>query len=308
MVATTDRRQRFGWIAMLFIAAILYPATALRALELPPIKGYVNDYAGLLDTGTVRRLESQLADLEHSDSTQIVVLTIPSLEGQSAEAFSLRVAEQGRIGQKGLDNGALLFVARQERKVRIEVGYGLEGKLTDLAAGRIIRNIIVPHFKMGRFDQGLVEGVTAMIGTVRGEYNAPENAQRPAGSHHPTSPGLLGLVVLLFVLNLLSRINRGVGAVAGGILAPIAGGLFFNFGWIVSVLLIPVGIVLGLVAGALGSALSFGSAINHRRSGGFFGGGSGGGFGGGFGSGGFSSGGFSGGGGGFGGGGASGDW
>ncbi len=115
-----------------------------------------------------------LNNFEQEDSTQIVVLTIPSLEGDNLEAFSLHVAEGWQIGQKGLDNGALLLIARDERKLRIETGYGLEGTLTDLVAGRIIRNIILPNFKKGNFNQGVIDGVAAMMAAVKGEFKAQE--------------------------------------------------------------------------------------------------------------------------------------
>lgn len=118
------------------------------------------------------QLELVLKEFEQKDSTQIVVLTGPSLEGDELEEFSMRVAEQWKIGRKGLDNGAIFLVARADRKVRIEVGYGLEGRLTDLTAGRIIREFVLPEFRAGRFDQGVVNGVQAMIDSVRGEFQA----------------------------------------------------------------------------------------------------------------------------------------
>ncbi|MFO7460439.1 MAG: TPM domain-containing protein, partial [Desulfatiglandales bacterium] len=129
------------------------------ALDVPPLRARVNDYAGMLTQGVVRQVDLLLKDLEERDSTQIVVLTVSSLEGEALEDFSMRVAEQWRVGHKGLDNGAILLIAQADRKVRIEVGYGLEGRLTDLQAGRIIRGVIVPEFQAGRFDQGVVRGV-----------------------------------------------------------------------------------------------------------------------------------------------------
>jgi uncharacterized protein len=290
--------------SLLAALCLLLGAHSARALEVPALKGRVNDYAGMLSGGTAQQLEAALAELEHTDSTQIVVLTIPSLEGESLEAFSLRVAEQWQIGQKGKDNGALLLVAKDDRKIRIEAGYGLEGKLTDLVSGRIIRNVMIPEFKMGRFDQGIVDGVAAMAGVVKGEYTAPPNGR---GRSRPgASPGLVGLVVLFFFINMLGRLNRGLGAVGGGVLAPIAGGLFLNLGLLGILSLIPVGAAAGFLMGRMGRPLSFDRSTMRHHSGGFWGGGFGGFGGGGFGGGGF--GGFGGGGGGFGGGGASGGW
>ncbi len=289
-----------AWLPAVAALCILLSVPSAWALQVPALKGRVNDYAGLLSSGTARQLEAALAQLESTDSTQIVVLTIPSLEGDSLEEFSIRVVEQWQIGQKGKDNGALLLVAKSDRKIRIEAGYGLEGKLTDLVSGRIIRNVMVPQFKMGRYDQGIVEGVAAMVGVVRGEFAAPAPVNRGRG-RQSTSPGLVGLVVLFFFINMLGRINRGLGAAAGGILAPIAGALFLNLGLLGILSLIPVGAAAGFFLGLMGGPVSFGHSITRHRSGywggGFGGFGSGSGFGG-----------FSGGGGGFGGGGASGGW
>ena len=142
--------KRHGTILLILLVVCL--PLPVAALDVPALQGRVNDYAGMLAPATERHLDAALQDLERSDSTQIVVLTIASLEGDSLEDFSIRVAEQWRIGHKGLDNGAILLIAKADRKLRIEVGYGLEGRLTDLMAGRIIANVIVPYFKNGQID------------------------------------------------------------------------------------------------------------------------------------------------------------
>ena len=290
--------------AGMVIGLFLMLSQPLWAAALPELKGRVNDYAGLIDPATERQLDAALTQLEQTDSTQILILTIVSLAGDSLEDFSIRVVEQWQPGQKGLDNGVLLLVAKNDRKIRIEVGYGLEGKLTDLVAGRIIRNVMVPQFKSGRFDQGIIAGVAAITGVVRGEFtgSGPDSRQR-GGTRNP--PGVLGLIALVLFTNLLGRVNRITGALAGGVLAPIAGALFLNLGMVGILALIPIGLAGGFLMGAMGGALSFGHGARQGRSrGGFWLGGPGGR--GGFSSGGF--GGFSGGGGGFGGGGASGGW
>ncbi|MDX1707405.1 MAG: TPM domain-containing protein [Desulfobacterales bacterium] len=272
----------------------------LLALEVPALKARVNDTAGMLSPTTRQQLEDVLARLEETDSTQIVVLTIPSLEGEVLEEFSIKVLDQWKIGQRGLDNGAMLLIARNDRKIRIEVGYGLEGSLTDLMAGRIIRNVIVPQFKAGQFDQGVINAVQAMIKVVRGEYKASDKlpnggGQRPNGM----SGGLAGLIAFLFFISLLGRLRRALGIAAGGILAPIAASLFFNVSSAWLLLSIPIGLLIGLILSFLGSPLIFGHGHHHHRhTGGWWSGGGGG----------FSTGGFGGGGGGFGGGGASGGW
>jgi uncharacterized protein len=299
-----NKRLGIIWLLMLAVVWNLAWSQNAWALQVPPLKGRVNDYAGLLSSGTAGQLEAALAELERTDSTQIVLLTISSLEGDSLEEFSIRMVEQWQIGRKSKDNGALLLVAKNDRKIRIEVGYGLEGKLTDLVSGRIIRDVIAPQFKMGRFDQGIIDGIAAMVNVVRGEFAAPAPDERRR-SRQGASPGLIGLLVLFFFVNMLARINRGLGAAAGGVLAPIAGALLLNFGLVGILSLIPLGTAAGFLLGLVGGPVSFGHTSAHRRGGDFWGSGfGGGGLGGG--SGGF--GGFSGGGGGFGGGGASGGW
>ena len=140
-----------------FLAVLLFLlwASCASALDVPALKGRVNDYGNILSSSTERQLDAVLSDLERTDSTQIVVLTIPSLEGDSLEDFSIRVADKWKIGQKNRDNGAILIISKNDRKLRIEVGYGLEGSLTDLISGRIIQNVIVPYFKRGNFDDGV---------------------------------------------------------------------------------------------------------------------------------------------------------
>jgi len=293
------RRTRFVLGRILLAWLIIFVSAPAFALDVPTLQGRVNDYAAMLSPATTAQLNSVLQTIESTDSTQIVVLTIRSLEGDSLEDFSLRVVETWQLGQKGFDNGALLLVAKDDRKIRIETGYGLEGTLTDLTAGRIIRNVIAPHFKQGNFDQGIIDGVGAMVATVRGEFSATD-AKKAGGSQGPDVGGLLTIMIFLFFLfGSMFRRNKLIAAGVGGIASPLLGLLFFGITGIALLLLIPVGAVGGLVASTL-AASSGGSG----RSG-FIPGSYGGGFGrssGGFG------GGFGGGGGGFGGGGASGGW
>ncbi len=291
--------RQYGAFAGALLLLLFIVSGSLRALEVPSLKGHVNDYAGMLSAASQRQLKTVLTDFEAKDTTQIVVLTIPSLDGDNLEDFSIRVAEAWKIGRSGTDNGAILLIAKNDRKIRIEVGYGLEGSLTDLMAGRIIRDVITPRFKMGQFDQGISEGVAAMIGVVKGEFSATERPRKPRSTQKGVP--LLAVFGLFFLINTLGRTNRVLGATAGGVLFPIGGALFFGLGPLMLLGLIPVGLFAGLLLSLFGGPLSTG----HRSGrGGYWGGGFGGG--GGFSSGGF--GGFSGGGGGFGGGGASGGW
>jgi uncharacterized protein len=164
------------------------------ALDVPQPSGYITDAADLVDQGTELKIEQFLKDFEKSDSTQIAVLTIPSLEGESLDEYALRVAENWGIGQESKDNGALLLVAHQDRKIRIEVGYGLEGRLTDLLSGRIIDNEIAPRFRSGDFEGGIVAGVVAMAEAVRGEYQGTGRT----GEKKERNP--LGILALLLFL------------------------------------------------------------------------------------------------------------
>ena len=186
------KRTGAGLLILVFLMLSSLPALAL---DVPPLEDRVNDYANMLSPATKRQIDGVLQHLEASDGTQIVVLTVPSLEGDSLEDFSIRVAEQWRIGQKDLDNGAILLIAKADRKLRIEVGYGLEGRLTDLMAGRIIANVIVPRFKNGQIDQGVIEGVQAMVAVVKGEYSAADAPPPHRGSERRTGNGLFGLIL-----------------------------------------------------------------------------------------------------------------
>lgn len=285
---------------LLFSICFLLYATLCLGAEVPPLKGYVNDYAAILSPAVAQQLESELASFERSDSTQIVVLTIPSLEGEVLEEYSIKVVEKWQIGQKGKDNGALLLVAKNDRKVRIESGRGLEGTLTDLVSGRIIRNEITPAFKRGDFDQGVTRGVAAIMATVRGEYQAEPRDLRHGKKG--ASPIFTLLIFVLVASVFLGSISRVLGGMAGAVGLPVATLLSFGA---TSLLLLGGLALLGFILGLFVSFL-FGSG---GRGGGFGGGPFFGGFGGGgFGGGGFGGGGFSGGGGSFGGGGASGDW
>lgn len=279
---------------LVLILLLLAPCLAY-CLDVPPLRGHVNDYASILSPTTVQELEQRLSAFEQSDSTQIVVLTIPTLAGENLEEFSIKVAETWKIGQKGVDNGVVLLVSRQEQKLRIEVGRGLEGKLTDLVSGRIIRGEIVPRFKQGDFDGGVVAGVTAIMAVAKGEYKASSSDLRHGRkSAHPIFTLVIFVGLAAVFLGALSKV---LGGIAGAVGFPIIALLTFpGLSLLILALLAVAGFFLGLLLGFL---FSGGGFFGGPFIGGGFGGGS---FGGG------DSGGFSGGGGDFGGGGASGDW
>ena len=296
-----ERLPAFFFLSMAVLACLM-PCKGF-ALEVPRLSAHVNDYAGMLSRQAAEELEDRLAQFEKSDSTQIVVLTIPSLEGEDLESFSIKVAEAWKVGQARIDNGVILLVARDERKVRIEVGRGLEDRLTDLMSGRIIRERIVPRFRAGDFDGGVRDGVQGIMEVVRGEYRA-------SGEEHVRgrrgAPPILTLLIFLFLaLVFTGAISKVLGAVCGAIGLPAVAKLAF------SALSLPVLGVLAALGVGLGLFLSVvfaGGGPFGGGGGGFWLGGLGGPFFGGGSSGGDDGGGFFGGGGGFGGGGASGDW
>ena len=166
------RRPFFAAIIFIFLGAAL-----ASALDVPPLRGRVNDLAGLLSSERTQRIEVQLAEFERQTGHQIVVLLIPSLEGEDAVPFALKTAETWKLGQKGYDNWALLLVSLNDRKLRIEVGYGLEGILPDAIASEIIRNILVPRFRDKDYAGGIESALDAMMRVTRGEP-LPESARR----------------------------------------------------------------------------------------------------------------------------------
>ena len=150
-------------------------ANSIFALDVPYLSGRVVDEVGILSNDTKLSLEKKLKEHEKKTTNQVVVLIIPSLEGEVLEEFSIKVASTWKLGQKTKDNGVLLLIAKNDRKLRIEVGYGLEGSLTDAISSQIIRREITPAFKQGDFSRGVEQGVDAILGTIQGTYTAANN-------------------------------------------------------------------------------------------------------------------------------------
>jgi uncharacterized protein len=280
-------------------------------VAVPPASARVTDLTGTLSGQAVNRLESKLAAFEASKGSQIVVLIVPTTEPEEIEQYGIRVYDAWKLGRKGVDDGAMLLVAKNDHRVRIEVGRGLEGALTDITAGHIIADTITPRFKLGDYDGGVEAGVDQILAVVSGE-SLPE-PDKKWESHGGLSNAL---PLLLLVAVVASGILRGLfGRLLGSLLT---GGVVGGAAWVLSHVLL-VGVGAGVV-GFLFATL-WGSSRGWSAGGGgwsSFGGGLGGGFGSGFGSrgggggsrggGGFGGGGFSGGGGTAGGGGASGSW
>jgi len=173
--------------------------------DVPALKHYATDLTGTLTPEQVAQLDQLLSSFDRTTSTQIVVLMIPSLNGDEIEDYSLRVAEANRIGKKGKDNGALLLVSKNDRKARIEVGYGLEGAVTDALSGQIIRQEIAPRFRQGDYYGGLRAGVEAIIAASKDEYHADPSSQGGRRS----SPILFAVIMIAFALIRLTRRRRG---------------------------------------------------------------------------------------------------
>jgi uncharacterized protein len=161
---------------LLFAACIT--ATPALALDVPYLSGRVVDNAEILSPAARERITQQLKAHEDASTNQIAVLTVPALEGDSIEDFAVRVFEEWKLGGKEADNGVLVVVAPQDRRMRIEVGYGLEGTLTDVVASRIIRDVMTPRFKAGDFDGGVEQGVQAIVQVLNG--GAAEWASAPS--------------------------------------------------------------------------------------------------------------------------------
>jgi uncharacterized protein len=289
-------------LVLVAAALLLAIAGALAQVAVPPLTSRVTDLTSTLSAEQRSSLEQRLSAFEARKGSQIAVLLVPTTEPETIEQYGIRVADQWKIGRKGIDDGAILIVAKQDRTVRIEVGYGLEGIMPDAIAKRIVESEIVPRFKQGDFYGGIDAGVTRMIAVIDGEPLPAPNRTAPA---RPGGGGLEQLLVIGFMLIF----------VVGGIIRAIFG-RFLGSGVIGAIGGAAGWLMLGSLAAAIGVgvlaaflSLMGGTAGTGRRHGGWYSGGrwpggwSGGGWGGGGGGGGFG-----GGGGGFGGGGASGRW
>jgi uncharacterized protein len=274
------------------LGLVLTPcAAALAEVPVAPLKARVTDLTGTLTEAQRQALEARLAAFEQKKGSQIAVLMLPSTQPETIEQYSIRVAEAWKIGRKGTDDGLILVVAKDDHKLRIEVGRGLEGPIPDVIAKRVIREVIAPHFLNGDFNRGIGDGIAALTGLIEGEPLPPPKPQ--AFSSDTDLEGLLAplLVATVILGALLSKLfGRMLGAAAtAGIVGMAA--------WVVTSAVLAaalaaiVAFVVALVLGASGLR-GGGWGSGGWGSGGWTGGGGG----------------YSGGGGDFGGGGASGNW
>jgi uncharacterized protein len=291
----------------LLVAGCWWPVSgsAVELAPLPAFSGYVVDTAGVLPEADRTQLTARLKDLEQRKGAQLAVLVVRSTAPEQIEQYGIRLAREWQPGRKGINDGAVLIVALDDRAVRLEVGRGLEGPIPDAYANRITDDIIVPRFREGDVPGGIAAGVEATVRLIDGEP-LPPPPQKARRRGNEGAPWMFLLVMALVAGNVLrSMFGRAIGA-------TVAGGVVGFAGWALTSLLW-AGVVAGVVGfvvallGGLGGGMGGGSGGGrHWRSGGFGGGGFGSG---GFGGGGFGGGGFGGGGGGsFGGGGASGRW
>jgi uncharacterized protein len=169
-------------LALAFVLGALLACGAALAADVPYLTGRVVDNAEILSADAERRITARLKAHEDRTTDQIAVLTVATLDGESVEEFAVKVFEAWKLGQKGKDNGVLVVVAPRERQMRIEVGYGLEGTLTDLHASRIIRDVMTPRFKAGDYDGGVETGVAAIVARLTGDASAaPPPPEPPPG-------------------------------------------------------------------------------------------------------------------------------
>jgi uncharacterized protein len=268
------RLIRLGLLG-LCLGVLAGPAWAQVAV--PLLQSRVTDLTGTLDAATRQSLETRLGQLQQDKGSQLAVLLVPTTGPETIEQFGLRVAETWKLGRKGVDDGVLLVVAKDDRAVRIEVGYGLEGVVNDAVAKRVIEEILVPRFKAGQFGPGINDAVAALDGLIRGEPLPPP---KPGWSLARLEDA--GSMAMVFVFVVGGFLRAVFGPLVGG---AIAGGVAFLGAWYL-IGSPAIALVVGFIVFVL-TLIGLSHVVGGRGGGG---------------------GGFSGGGGGFGGGGASGRW
>lgn len=200
---------------------IFFVAAFSFAVDVPKLVGRVNDYANVMDSQDINEINKLLSTLEENTGIQVVVLTVPTLEGESIESYSYSVASKWAIGQKDENNGVLLLVALEEHEVRIEVGYGLEGDLTDMQSGLILRNVIIPEFKTGDYSTGILEGVKNIVGIIADDESLI-NKDVLNGNEKENKVGIVFLIIWGAIIIILITSKGGlwkwlfISKVAGG--------------------------------------------------------------------------------------------
>jgi uncharacterized protein len=194
---TPKIKSRFIFALLTGIAFLTSTVYAQKFPDKP--EGFVNDYAHILRPGQIQQLDRKLSNYRDTTSNEVAIVTVPSLQGYAIDQFSLKVLDKWSIGQHDKRNGVLIFVAPNERKMRIEVGYGLEGALPDIIAGHIVNNVMKPYFKKGEYYQGLNQAVNAIMLQVAGEYK-PEITKNKDKGGNSAFPILFIIAVIIYII------------------------------------------------------------------------------------------------------------
>ena len=218
-----------------FVSILLscFLATSVFSLSVPSLTAPIVDNANLISDGVEQNINNQLEELSNSTGIQLAVLTIPTLEGEALESYSMKVAEKWKLGSAEKDTGVLLLIALEERSIRIEVGYGLEGVLTDTKCGLIIRNVIAPEFRNGNYQAGIVNAVNNMVGLVKGDESLVSKRVLNESSGDSGAFIFMGVVLLygfIFVMAVISSKKRGPRTGTGTRTTPYVHHIPRNFG------------------------------------------------------------------------------
>jgi len=246
-------------ITAFVLSFLFFPQLVLAYYNPGTPVGFVNDFAGIIDSGTKAKLESDLQKFEIDTKHEITVVTIKSLQDDTIENFAVKLFEDWQIGKKGADNGVLFLVALDDRKMRIEVGYGLEGALPDATAYQIINQIVKPAFQASDYSKGIVDGTNAIMVAVKGEdvsYLIDSTAKKSSGVSKKLTSDLIyfGFIIVFFFLRMVSyKFSQSKKWWPGGVLGGV-------FGLIIG--LFVTGLVLGIFWWALGFGI-FGLLLDY---------------------------------------------
>ena len=273
-------------LAGLFTLASVLAIAPVRAdVAIPPLQGRITDLTGTLSEAQRGELESRIAAFESRRGSQIAVLLLPTTKPEEIEQYSIRVAEAWKIGRKKIDDGLILVVAKDDRRLRIEVGYGLEGAIPDSVAKRVIEERITPRFKAGDFYGGVRDGVDQLIKLAEGEKLPPPASARPVSSVNDALQYIFPAIIFAVVVGgiLKAMLGRFPGSLAAGAGLGLIAWLLFGLGIAALATLIGFILVFANIGSGRGGGWSSGSggSWGGGSSGGSWSGGGGGGFGGG---------------------------
>lgn len=278
---------------LIVVILCIFATFSLAEVAIPPLKTRVTDLTYTLSKSEAAQLEQKLTDFETKKGSQVAILIVPTTQPETIEQYSIRVAEAWKLGRKGVDDGVLLLVAKNDRTLRIEVGYGLEGALPDAIAKRIIDELIVPAFRQGDFAAGLRTGIEHILKVIEGEPLPPSSSRRGTGAASGLGIILDNIIPILLVFLVLGKILQAMfGRMMG---ATVTGTIAGSIVWLIFSSL-AIAILIAIVIFVMSLFENTGRGIYRGGRSSWPGGGS------------FGGGGFRGGGGGFGGGGASGRW